>query len=111
MPWSARDDRLAVLDHVTLDRPGGGELIRDLTWTIRARETWAVVGPTGSGRTLLTELLLGRRRPDAGRISWPPFDFPEEAIRRVTFKEDSWLFSYNRHYYQQRFNFIEPRDD
>jgi molybdate transport system ATP-binding protein len=29
----------------------------------------------------------------------------------VAFKEESRLFSYGRHYYQQRFNFIEPDDD
>ena len=29
----------------------------------------------------------------------------------MSFKEESWLFSYSRHYYQQRFNFIEPQDD
>ncbi len=29
----------------------------------------------------------------------------------VSFREESRLFSYSRHYYQQRFNFIEPDDD
>ena len=32
-------------------------------------------------------------------------------MRLVSFKEESGLFSYGRHYYQQRFNFIEPQDD
>ncbi|MFL5341347.1 MAG: ATP-binding cassette domain-containing protein [Gemmataceae bacterium] len=105
------DKSLAALDRVTVNRPGGAAIFRDLSWTAHVGEAWAVVGPTGSGKTTLTDLLLGRRRPDAGTISWPRFDQPADAIRRVTFKEDSWLFSYRRHYYQQRFNFIEPQDD
>ncbi len=32
-------------------------------------------------------------------------------IQRVSFKEESRLFTYGRHYYQQRFNFIEPLDN
>src|SRR5207244_11998004 len=98
----ASDDRLAILNEVTVTRPGGDALFRDLTWTIRSGETWAVVGPVGSGKSTLLDLLLGRRRPDAGSISWPRFDDPAHAIRRVAFKEDSWLFSYSRHDYQQR---------
>ena len=105
------DQPLAILDHVAVNRPGGAAIFRDLSWTARLGETWAVIGPTGAGKTTLTDLLLGRRRPHAGTISWPLFDSPADAIRRVTFKEDSWLFSYTRHYYQQRFNFIEPQDD
>ena len=102
---------LAILDRVTVNRPDGFAIFRDLSWTVHPGETWAVVGPTGSGKTTLTDVLLGRRRPDAGAISWPLFDQPADAIRRVTFKEDSWLFSYSRHYYQQRFNFIEAHED
>src|SRR5205807_4911577 len=71
--------------------------------------------------TSLAELLVGRYRLEAGTIGWPfidrlraagrPVAWPSEVIRRVAFKEESWLFSYGRHYYQQRFNFIEPHDD
>src|SRR6266404_5544147 len=108
---SGVDDRLAVLDHVTVNRADGSAIFRDLSCTFRAGEACAIVGPTGSGKTILADLLSGRRRPDSGTISWPRFDDPASAIHRVAFKEDSWLFSYSRHYYQQRFNFIEPHDD
>jgi molybdate transport system ATP-binding protein len=32
-------------------------------------------------------------------------------VQLVSFKEESGVFSYGKHYYQQRFNFIEPQDD
>src|SRR5207245_11718026 len=84
-------------------------------------EDWARIGPVGSGKTSLGEVLLGRLRVETGAIGWPLIDrlrtagravsWPADVIKRVSFREESWLFSYTRHYYQQRFNFIEPRDD
>ena len=90
----------------------------DLSWTIRDGETWAIVGPVGSGKTALTDVLLGRlpvRR--VGRVAAPrpaACRRPDGRLavrdrRPVAFKEESRLFTYGRHYYQQRFNFIEPR--
>jgi molybdate transport system ATP-binding protein len=114
------DDRLIVIDRAVAVRPGGEVVFRDLTWTVRAGETWAIVGPGGSGKTSLTELLIGRYPLIAGSVTFPLLDRtsaggsparPADVIRHVSFKEDSWLFSYARHYYQQRFNFIEARDD
>src|SRR5205807_570393 len=84
-------------------------------------ETWAVVGPVGAGKTALSEVLLGRYRIEAGTLGWPLLDRLRAAgrtidgaldvVHRVSFREESWPFSYARHYYQQRFNFIEPKDD
>jgi molybdate transport system ATP-binding protein len=115
------DRPLLILEKATAVRPGGGFGLRDLTWTVREGETWAVVGRVGSGKTTLTDVLLGRLPLRSGTIAWPlldrlrgagrPVAWPADVLRRVSFKEDSWLFSYGRHYYQQRFNFIEPRDD
>ena len=111
MGKTAHDDRLAVLDQAGVNRAYGSPILRDLSLTIHAGETWGIVGPSGSGKTILAELLAGRRHPDAGSISWPTFDNPTTAVHRLAFREDSWLFSYSRHYYQQRFNFVEPQDD
>src|SRR5207253_1885839 len=43
----------------------------------------------------------------AGRAILPPAG----SVRHVAFREESRLFSYGRHYYQQRYNFVEPQDD
>src|SRR5262245_5862252 len=109
-------DALFVLDHATASRPGGAAVLCDLSWTVRRGETWAVVGPVGSGKTTLADVTLGRLRLESGTIAWPFLEqvgaaFPTDVIQKVSFKDDSWLFSYSRHYYQQRFNFIEPQDD
>jgi molybdate transport system ATP-binding protein len=107
---------LIKLDNVTAVRAGGEIAVRDLTWTVADGETWAIVGAVGSGKTSLAEVLIGRHRVTSGTIAWPLFDrlrvgWPGDAIRLVSFREQSHLFSPARHYYQQRFNFVEPQDD
>ncbi|HJZ57287.1 MAG TPA: ATP-binding cassette domain-containing protein [Gemmataceae bacterium] len=105
------------LDCVTVAQAGGHVVFRDLSWTIREGETWAVVGPVGSGKTTLAETLLGKHPTPHGEVRWPLLDrlraagrqvnYPSEVIRHVTFKEESRLFSYAGHYYQQRFEFAD----
>ena len=107
----SNSDAMLVLDHATASRPGGPIVLRDLSWTVRGGETWAIVGPSRPAR---------RRWPTPGRlrlkwtVAWPfcgrPAAFPSDDSK-VSFKDDSWPFSYSRHYYRQRFNFIEPQDD
>jgi molybdate transport system ATP-binding protein len=109
------------LADATVVRPTGETVFDGLSWTVREGQTWAVVGPVGSGKTALSDVLLGRLRVTAGTVEWPlvdrlraagrPVAWPSEVVGRVGFKEESRLFSYGRHYYQQRFNFIEPDDD
>jgi len=114
-------DTLFRLDRATVVRPTGETVFEDLSWTVRDGENWAIVGPVGSGKTSLTEVLLGTLRVASGTAEWPLVErlraagraiaWPSQVVARVGFKEESRLFSYGRHYYQQRFNFIEPQDD
>ena len=107
---------LIRLESVTAARPGGAAVLRDLTWALRDGEAWAVVGPTGCGKTSFLELLLGRLTVTAGSISWPIVGragaaVPADVIRLVAFREDSRLFRPAGHYYQERFNFSDPLDE
>src|SRR5579871_829219 len=112
---------LFFLEHATAVRPGGAVALRDVSWTVREGETWAVVGPVASGKTSLASVVLGHCRIDSGAIGWPLIDclraagrtiaWPSDVIHPVAFKEESWLFSHGQHYYQQRFNFLEPHED
>lgn len=46
------------LNHVTV-RHGGIEILRDVSWTVRSGERWAIVGPNGAGKTTLLALACG----------------------------------------------------
>ena len=108
---------LIRFDDATVTRPGGDAVFTGLNWTLRSGETWAIVGPVGAGKSTFAEALLGRYPVRAGRASWPivqlapPAQFPAEVIKLVGFKEESRLFSYRNHYYQERFNFTDPLED
>jgi molybdate transport system ATP-binding protein len=102
---------LVILDRVTIQR-AGRDVFRDFSWTIRDGETWAITGPVGSGKSTLAETVLGKHFARGGSISWPmlngrPGLYSSSVIRHVAFQEQSRLFSYVGHYYQQRFEFAD----
>lgn len=113
-------NELIRLRNVTYFRPPERLLFDNLNWTIRKGESWCIHGPMGSGKSTLAQLLLGQLRPHAGSIEWPmrerlnpkdPTLLPTDVIEYLPFREDSARFNYRRHYYQQRYNFVEPHDD
>ena len=50
------------------------ELISDLNWEIRENDFWAITGPNGCGKTVLSTLLSGKRMQVKGMIN---YFFPE----------------------------------
>ncbi|MCE9560940.1 MAG: ATP-binding cassette domain-containing protein [Planctomycetes bacterium] len=108
-------ESVVELENVTVVR-GGHTILSGLNWTIREGETWAVVGATGSGKTTLAEVIRGKQLI-TGEVRWPLIDrlrasgrrvnYPSQVIAHVSFKEESRLFSYAGHYYQQRFEFAD----
>src|SRR5262249_47240021 len=99
---------LFYLEDATIVRLGGVTTFRHLNWTVHDGETWAIVGPVASGKTTLAEAIRGRHRFETGAIGWPfverlraeghPVAWPIDVIHLLSFKEDSWLFSYGRHF-------------
>src|SRR6476619_1883720 len=95
-------DTLFRLDRATVVRPTGETVFEALSWTVRDGENWAIVGPVGSGKTSLTEVLLGTLRVASGTAEWPLVErlraagraiaWPSQVVARVGFKEESRLF-------------------
>ncbi len=48
---------------------GATVILRDLGWTVRRGEHWAILGPNGSGKTSLLKALTGYLSPSAGAIT------------------------------------------
>jgi zinc/manganese transport system ATP-binding protein len=49
-------------------RLGGREILRDVSFTVRAGEFTGLIGPNGAGKTTLLKIILGLQAPTAGRV-------------------------------------------
>ncbi|MBV9861373.1 MAG: ATP-binding cassette domain-containing protein [Alphaproteobacteria bacterium] len=80
---------LVTLDDVylTLDSAAGPvEILRGISLTIKAGETVALLGPSGSGKSSLMMVIGGLERPSAGRIEVAGHDLgaiSEDALARL----------------------------
>ncbi|MGE0552196.1 MAG: ABC transporter ATP-binding protein [Gemmatimonadales bacterium] len=64
----ARFEREIVFDRVSFAFPEGDPVLEDLSFTIAKGQVVALVGPSGAGKTTLTELLPRFHEPTAGEI-------------------------------------------
>lgn len=58
-----------VFDQVSFQYEEGGEVLRDLSFTIKAGQTAAILGATGSGKSSIALLLQRLYAPQKGRIT------------------------------------------
>jgi iron complex transport system ATP-binding protein len=67
-PTEPRD--VVRLEQASVHRRGpGGErrfIMRDVTWSVRESEHWAVLGPNGAGKTTLLRIASAQMHPSAG---------------------------------------------
>jgi ATP-binding cassette subfamily B protein len=62
-------DRDIVFDHVSFVYDGGVDVLRDVSFTVKAGSTVALLGPTGSGKSTLMLLLQRLYDYDSGSIT------------------------------------------
>ncbi|MBT3275071.1 MAG: ATP-binding cassette domain-containing protein [Spirochaetales bacterium] len=70
------NEPLIELDNVTL-RVGDRHLLPGSSWTVRAGEHWAVIGPNGTGKTTLLRALSGDTPVVSGKIKRNPRKPPQ----------------------------------
>jgi molybdate transport system ATP-binding protein len=110
------EDLFLELDNISF-QVGQGHVIHDFKWKIMNSQNWAIVGPVGSGKSLLAEAIMGNYLIKQGNIKYhfiPPTNEGYRNISKyiayISFSENSNGFSYSKHYYQQRFNATESED-
>ena len=57
----------------------------DVSMTLQRGEYFALLGPTGVGKTVLIEIIAGLIRPDAGRVLWDGSDITSAPPQRRGF--------------------------
>lgn len=94
---------LFQLQNATLRRPNGF-VLSDLNWTLQPGEQWAILGPSGSGKSLFLDALAGKVRPSAGHLAYGEglSGASVEAVAR-DYSFD-WRVAGAAQFYQQRYN-------
>lgn len=77
------------LSHIRLFR-GTTTIIQDLSWSIGRGEHWAVLGPNGSGKTSLLNIVSGTLWPSAGEVRLLGETFGNTDLRELR-KRIGWV--------------------
>ena len=89
-----------------------------INWNINTGEIWTVLGPNGSGKTLLSEIICGSYGLQSGTIDYPFLNelrnqypgktfWPSKFIHIVHFNAVYSMADFRGMYYQQRYNSTE----
>ncbi len=94
----ARSGGLLAFDKVHFSYPGGKEVLRDATFTLERGKTYALVGPTGGGKTTTASLMARLYDPTGGQVLLKGKDIrsyaPEERTRTIGFiLQEPFLFT------------------
>ena len=92
----SESSNLITLSQFTARR-SGQPILTDLSFTLQIGECWAVVGPTGSGKTTFLQTLAGQFH------TLPTVLNRRASTEFVSFKEENSRFSYSNFFYQQRY--------
>lgn len=69
-----RDNPMIDFKNVTLSTPNGDILVKNLTFTIKQKQSVIITGPNGSGKSSLFRVLGNLWRVESGKLIRPPTD-------------------------------------
>ena len=85
-----------------------------INWTVKEEEHWAIVGPNGGGKTLLTDILLGKYALKCGEVVCKGNagnTIPASSVVKcVAFRDIYGIIDTQNSYYQQRWNKGDEQD-
>ena len=87
-----------TFDHVSFSYIDGIPVLKDVSFVCKPGEMLALVGPTGVGKTTITELLSRFYEPDSGRILIDGIDIRDVTLQSLrqnisTVLQDTFLFN------------------
>jgi len=85
-------------ENVHFSYPGGQEVLRGSSFTLESGKTYALVGPTGGGKTTTASLMARLYDPTGGRVLLKGTDIrsyaPEERAKKIGFiLQEPFLFT------------------
>ncbi len=94
-----RPGAVLAFDRVQFHYPGGNQpVLRDVTFSLEPGKTYALVGPTGGGKTTTASLMARLYDPTGGRVLLDGKDIrscpPEERAKKIGFiLQEPFLFT------------------
>ncbi len=91
-------DAVLAFERVQFHYPGGTDVLREATFTLERGKTYALVGPTGGGKTTTASLMARLYDPTGGRVLLDGRDIrtytPADRARRIGFiLQEPFLFT------------------
>lgn len=88
------------------------QFVSPISWTIKEGENWAVIGPNGGGKTLLTDILQQKIVLKQGQVSISSENGESgyQLIKSMAFRDIYSLADCRNMYYQQRWNSSDAAD-
>jgi len=93
-----RKGSVLEFDTVHFSYPGGGEILSGASFTLESGKTYALVGPTGGGKTTTASLMARLYDPTSGQVLLRGRDIrsysPEERTKKIGFiLQEPFLFT------------------
>ncbi|MCD7973575.1 MAG: ATP-binding cassette domain-containing protein [Candidatus Azobacteroides sp.] len=79
-------------------------------WEMKKNEHWAFIGPNGSGKTLLANIICRKIALKQGKVLHSFSGSQSGSIQTISFRDVYDLADYKNMYYQQRFNVSENEE-
>jgi ATP-binding cassette subfamily B protein len=95
---AGRSGAAMEFDGVRFSYPGGNEVLKGASFTLESGKTYALVGPTGGGKTTTASLMARLYDPTGGRVLLGGRDIrsysPEERTKKIGFiLQEPFLFT------------------
>lgn len=75
-----------------------------INWSIKTDEHWVIIGPNGSGKTVLIDILTGKYALKSGKVEGFNNLSINNLVKCVAFRDIYSLTDVKNSYYQQRWN-------
>ena len=87
-----------AFDHVDFSYEEGYPILKDVSFSVKAGETYALVGPTGAGKTTIVNLISRFYNVDSGRVLIDGIDISRVTLHSLReqmgiMMQDSFIFS------------------
>lgn len=77
------------------------------SWSVKEVEQWAIIGPNGSGKTLIADMMQRKFALKEGEITFGYDDKVSNLVKSIAFKDIYSLVDCRNTYYQQRWHSTE----